>query len=156
MIVSQDDYIKPKAVKGIKEMFAEQLMKLTNDALAQDIEAQMTDNSMNIRLLEKYQSNTIKDIHYRYNMEENALQEQMDDLDVTSDEFAQLKEEMQNLKEMEDQEVAQVENETADKETPLQTENDYLETKLEAIRADNEALEEAIKQDIDKNFGYFQ
>ena len=137
-------------------MFSEQLMKLTNDALAHDIEAQMTDNSMNIRLLEKYQSNSIKDIHYRYNLQEDAIQEEMDELDINSDEYAQLKEELQDLKELEDQEVSQVENETADKETPLQTENDYLETKLEAIKADNEALDEAIKQDIDDNFGYFQ
>ena len=111
---------------------------------------------MNIRLLEKYQSNSIKDIHYRYNLQEDAIQEEMDELDINSDEYAQLKEELQDLKELEDQEVSQVENETADKETPLQTENDYLETKLEAIKADNEALDEAIKQDIDDNFGYFQ
>ena len=132
------------------------LMKLTNDALAPDIEAQMTDTSMTISLLEKYQSNSIKDIHYRYNLQEDAIQEEMDELDINSDEYAQLKEELQDLKELEDQEVSQVENETADKETPLQTENDYLETKLEAIKADNEALDEAIKQDIDDNFGYFQ
>ena len=138
-------------------MFIELLTILTQDALVDNVTNQITDNTMDLSLKQKYQSDTIAQIHAKYNLEEDLIRDEIDNLeDKTGDEYAELMEELQELKEMEDQEVKAEEEKASDYETRIQLENDNLETRKEAMEKNIEAFQEALDQSIEKNFGYFQ
>ena len=138
-------------------MFVELLTILTQDALIEDVTNQITDNTMDLRLKQKYQSNAIAQIHDKYNLEEELIRDEIDKLDDKSgDEYEDLMRELQELKEMEDQEVKAEEEKASDYETKMQLENDNLEVRKEAMEKNVEAFQEALNQSIEKNFGYFQ
>ncbi len=126
-------------------------------AKEQDLQAELTDNSMDLRLKQKYASDEQAGITKEYDMQEDAIQEQMDQIgDKTNDEYQDLMAEMLELKDAEDAELKAIEQAQSDMETQIQNENASLETQLQAVQADREGLEEARKEDIEDQFGYFQ
>ena len=138
-------------------MFIELLTILTQDAMVEDVTNQITDNTMDLRLKQKYQSDAIAQIHAKYNLEEELIRDEIENLDDKSgEEYAELMEELQELKDMEDQEVKAEEEKASDYELRMQLENDNLETRKEAMEKNIEAFQEALNQSIEKNFGYFQ
>lgn len=129
---------------------------LLSDAQAEDTKAQITDNSMDIRLASKYASDEISKIHARYDAEEDLIQNQINDLDSNSDEYDDLKAELKELKEREDAEVARVEEKLADYQNQKEMENANLETQLEHIEKNKESFQEGLQKHIESSFGYFQ
>ncbi len=126
-------------------------------AKEQDLQAELTDNSMDLRLKQKYASDEQAGITKKYDIQEDMIQEQMDAMDdKTCDEYKDLMAEIKELKDAEDVELKAIEQAQTDMETQIQNENATLESQLQAIQADREGLEEARKSDIEDSFGYFQ
>ena len=115
-------------------MLTEQATILLNDAAANDITNQMTDNTLNLRLKQKYSSNTISQIHSKYDQEEQLIRDEINALeDKSGNEYEELISELKELKEEEDAEIEKTEEESNDYETHIELENAQLETRLEAI-----------------------
>lgn len=122
-----------------------------------DLQAELLDNSMDLVLKQKYASDEQASITKKYNVQEDAIQEQMDEIgDRTNDEYKDMMAEIKELKDAEDAELKAIEEAQTQMETEIQNENAMLETQLQAIQADKEGLEEARKEDIEDSFGYFQ
>ena len=65
-------------------MLTEQATILLNDAAANDITNQMTDNTLNLRLKQKYSSDTISQIHSKYDQEEQLIRDEINALEDKS------------------------------------------------------------------------
>ena len=119
---------------------------------------QMTDNSMDLRLLQKYASNEIDKIHSKYAPEKEQIRSEIEGLDKKEarDEYEDLMGELNDIKDEEDAAVARVEEELHQKEEEINLENDTLQAQLESVNADREGLEEARNQRIEDEYGYFQ
>ena len=143
--------------KRRNKMLTEQATILLNDAAANDITNQMTDNTLNLRLKQKYSSDTISQIHSKYDQEEQLIRDEINALeDKSGNEYEELISELKELKEEEDAEIEKTEEESNDYETHIELENAQLETRLEAIKTDNESYKECLEGNIEKSFGYFQ
>ena len=118
----------------------------------------MTDNSMDLRLLQKYASNEIDKIHSKYAPEKEQIRSEIEGLDKKEarDEYEDLMGELNDIKDEEDAAVARVEEELHQKEEEINLENDTLQAQLESVNADREGLEEARNQRIEDEYGYFQ
>ena len=129
-----------------------------NDARAETLTNELTDNSMDLRLIQKHSSNDIENIRQKYKPEKERINNEIDSMDKIEqqEEYQDLLTELRELKEAEEAEVAQVEEELSDQETLMQTENELLEVQLEDINAQTESFKEMLKENIEKNFGYFQ
>lgn len=119
---------------------------------------QITDNSMDLRLLQKYASNEIDKIRAKYAPEKERIRDEIADLDKEElrDEYEDLMGELNDIKDNEDAEIARVEEELHQKEEEVNLENDLLQAQLESVNADREGLEEARNQRIEEEYGYFQ
>lgn len=139
-------------------MFTEQSAIFLYDAKAEDLTNQLTDNSMDLRLSQKYSSNEISKIHANYAPEKERIRNQISNLDKTENaiEYQNLIEELKELRDQEDDEVERVENEMNEKEEDMNVENDLLEAQLEDVNQQKEAAEKMLDEDIKSNFGYFQ
>jgi len=139
-------------------MLLELLNIMTNDATADNIETQMTKNSMSLRLKQKQSAAKISDIHAKFDVEKQAIRSEINSLDdeASSNEYENLMSELNELKAEEEQAVEIEEQASNDYETRIQLENDNLGSRLEAIKADNESLKEMHQQEIEKSFGYFK
>ena len=128
------------------------------DANESDTENQITSNSMCIRLKQKQSSAKISEIRAKYQVEEEKIRNKIDSLDEenSSKEYEELMTELKELRDMEDDEVETEENAATDYETDIQLENDNLQTKLEAMKADKESIKELLQKNIEDSFGYFQ
>ena len=129
-----------------------------NDARAETLTNELTDNSMDLRLVQKHSSNEIAEIRQQYKPEKDRINNQIDSMDKVEqqEEYQDLLTELRELKEAEEQEVAKIEEKLSDQETLMQTENELLEVQLEDINAQTESFKEMLKENIEKNFGYFQ
>ncbi len=139
-------------------MLIELLNIMNNDAAANELETQMTKNSMSIRLRQKQSASKISDIHAKYDVDKERIRNEINSLDKEAaiDEYQDLMSELNDLKDAEDREVEVEENASNDYETGLQLQNDSISTRLEALKADNESLKETHQQNIEKSFGYFK
>ena len=139
-------------------MLIELLNIMNNDAAANELETQMTKNSMSIRLRQKQSASKISDIHAKYDVDKERIRNEINSLDKEAaiDEYQDLMSELNDLKDAEEREVEVEENASSDYETGLQLENDNISTRLEALKADNESLKETHQQNIEKSFGYFK
>ncbi len=139
-------------------MLIDLLNIMNNDASANEIETQMTKNSMAIRLRQKQSSSKISEIHAKYDVEKERIRNEINSLDddASSDEYQDLMSELNDIKDAEEREVEVEENAANDYETGVQLENDNLSTRLEALKADNESLKEMHQQNIESSFGYFK
>ena len=119
---------------------------------------QITDNSMDLRLLQKYASNEIDKIRAKYAPEKERIRDEIADLDKEElrDEYEDLMGELNDIKDNEDAEIARVEEELHQKEEEVNLENDLLQAQLESVNADREGLEEARNERIEEEYGYFQ
>lgn len=138
-------------------MFTEQSAIFFFDAKAEDLTNQITDNSMDLRLSQKYSSNEISKIHANYSQEKEKIRNQIENLDKTENamEYQSLIEELKDLRDQEDAEVETIENEMSEKEETINTQNDMLESQLEEVKQQSEAFGKMLDEDIQKNFGYF-
>ena len=129
-----------------------------NDARAETLTNQITDNSESLRLQQKHASNDVQKIRDNYAPEKERIRNEIASLDKIeqNDEYQDLMSELNDLKEDEEAEIATVEEAINDKETKVQFENETLEVQLEDINAQTESFEEMLKQNIEKNYGYFQ
>ena len=139
-------------------MLIELLNIMNNDAAANELETQMTKNSMSIRLRQKQSASKISDIHAKYDVDKERIRNEINSLDKEAaiDEYQDLMSELNDLKDAEEREVEVEENASNDYETGLQLQNDSISTRLEALKADNESLKETHQQNIEKSFGYFK
>lgn len=119
---------------------------------------EMTDNSMDLRLLQKYASNEIDKIHSKYAPEKEYIRSEIEGLDKQEarDEYEDLMGELNDIKDEEEAEVARVEEELHQREEEINLENDTLQAQLESVNADKEGFEEARNQRIEEEYGYFQ
>ena len=129
-----------------------------NEARAETLTNELTDNSMDLRLHQKHSSKEIADIHAQYAPEKERIQNEIEGLDKIEqqDEYQDLMTELKELREEEEAEVQRVEDETKDYETITQTENEMLEVQLEEVKTTTESFKEMLKQNIEDEFGYFQ
>lgn len=129
-----------------------------NEARSETLTNQITDNSSDLRLLQKYASNDIQNIRNNYAPEKDRIKNEIASLDKIEDrdEYLELAAELNDLKEAESREIEQVEKQLNEKETEVQFENETLEVQLEAINADIESFKEMLKETVERNFGYFQ
>ncbi len=138
-------------------MFTEQSTIFVYDAKAQDIEAQMTNNTMDLRLKQKHSAQMIDQINFKYEQEKDLVRNEMDkNPDKVSSEYLELMADLNELKEKESKEVERQEEESTDYQNHIEQENATLESQLKAINADKEALKETLKSNVEKVFGYFQ
>ena len=138
-------------------MFTEQSTIFVYDAKAQDIEAQMTNNTMDLRLKQKHSAQMIDQINFKYEQEKDLVRNEMDkNPDKVSSEYLELMSDLNELKEKESKEVERQEEESTDYQNHIEQENATLESQLKAINADKEALKETLKSNVEKVFGYFQ
>ena len=128
------------------------------DAKAETLTNELTDNSMDLRLDQKYASNEIDKIRAEYAPEKERIRNEIEGLDKAEqrNEYQDLLTELNDLKEEEENRVEKVEDELNEKETEIQSENETLEVQLEDINAQTEAFKEMLKQNIEQEFGYFQ
>ena len=138
-------------------MLNQQAAILLYDAMLNELNNQVTDNSMDVRLLQKYSSDEVSKINHKYALEEEMVRNEINQLDEKSgSEYDDLMAELKDLKDAQDKELERVEEKNEDAESAKTLENDNLEVRAEAIRADKEALEEAMQKEIEDEFGYFQ
>jgi hypothetical protein len=139
-------------------MFAEQSIILLYDAKSEDLTNQITDNSEDLRLLQKYASNEIGEIHAKYAPEKERIRDEIESLDKAEnrDEYEDLINELKDVRDEEDAEIEAVETRIHDKEEEVTVENDLLQTQLEEVNAQTEVFEQMLSDSIKKNFGYFQ
>ncbi|MBQ8635809.1 hypothetical protein IJ425_06625 [bacterium] len=138
-------------------MFTAQSAIFLNDAKAEELTNQITDNSMDLRLCQKYSSNDIQAIHDKYAPEKERIRNEIEGLDKAEnkEEYADLIEELKTLRDEEDAEVEAIENEMSEKEENINVENDLLETQLEDVNANTEVFQKMLDESIEDNFGYF-
>ena len=138
-------------------MFTAQSAIFLNDAKAEDLTNTITDNSMDLRLCQKYASNDIQAIHDKYAPEKERIRNEIEGLDKkeNKEEYADLIEELKTLRDEEDAEVENIENEMSEKEESINVENDMLETQLEDVKANTEVFQKMLDESIEDNFGYF-
>lgn len=121
------------------------------------IEAQLTNNSLDIRLKQKTSSNEADMINTQCNEEVAQIRNEMAQMDdKTCDEYKELMNEIEELKDERDRKLSKIESEATDYETIKDTENQTLQSRLEAVSADIESYEEARQGNIEDSFGYFQ
>ena len=138
-------------------MFTEQSTIFVYDAKAQDIEAQMTNNTMDLRLKQKHSAQMIDQINFKYEQEKDLVRNEMDqNPDKVSSEYLELMADLNELKEKESKEVERQEEESTEYQNHIEQENATLESQLKSINADKEALKETLKSNVEKVFGYFQ
>lgn len=129
-----------------------------NDARAETLTNELTDNSMDLRLIQKHSSVDIDNIRQNYKPEKERINNEIDSMDKIEqqDEYQDLLTELKDLKEEEEAEVSRIETDLNEQETRMQTENELLETQLEDINTQTESFKEMLKEDIEDEFGYFQ
>ena len=139
-------------------MLLDLLNIMTNDATIEEMEGQITRNSMNLRLKQKISAQKISDIHNKFKEEKDKIRNEISNLDKTAinNEYQDLMAELNELKDEEEQAVEREEQEAKDYEERVQLENDGLETRLEALRADTQSLKEFSQDSIKDSFGYFE
>lgn len=137
-------------------MLESQLNIFLNDAALSDIDAQMLRNSEDLRLKQKQSSAEIEKIHGQYHQEESMVRNEMRETEKVSDEYKELMSELEELQEEEDRLVSAQESQAKDYEEYIEIQNSSLETRREAIKADQEATKEYVKEDTEKSFGYFK
>ena len=137
-------------------MLLDLLNIMTNDATIEEMEGQITRNSMNLRLKQKISAQS--DIHNKFKEEKDKIRNEISNLDKTAinNEYQDLMAELNELKDEEEQAVEREEQEAKDYEERVQLENDGLETRLEALRADTQSLKEFSEDSIKDSFGYFE
>lgn len=120
-----------------------------------DLQDQITDNSMDLRLTQIHSSANIASIHDDYNREESMIRNEIRSLDDKGGfEYNDLMAELQELMDEEDRAVEEIERQNQDYESGITIENASLETQLQAVQADKEGFQESRKEDIEKNFNY--
>lgn len=138
-------------------MFAQQADVNFYTSYIHDLEGQLLDNNMALRIANKYSSSEIDNIQFKTDSEEDIIRNEMDAVDdVTSQEYEDLMMELNELKDEEDRQVSKIERESKDYQTEIEQENALVETQLEAARADKDAIEDNLKENVENVFGYFQ
>lgn len=138
----------------------------TLKAQKETITNQLTNNSEDKILEQKYTSNEMADVALRYNTEAEMVRNEIESLDGDgiNDEYNELNDELkadlrEDLKEIatEKNEAEEaIETEAHYKEEDINLENANLEVRLEDIDAQIEAYEEMENQAIEDEYGYFQ
>lgn len=125
---------------------------------AETLTNELTDNSMDLRLEQKYSSNEIDNIRAEYAPEEERIRDEIESLDKIEqrDEYQDLLTELKDLREEKQDKIEKVEDETSDYETEIQVENENLEVILEDVNAQTEVFKEMLKQNVEEESGYFQ
>ncbi len=117
-----------------------------------DLEFQRLQNSESDQYIHKKSSYDIGEIQASYDPEIKLIRNEMRNSDdKTSSEYLELMSELEELEDERDHKIKVVEDATADKEKEFEIENTGIESRLEAIKADKEGLEEAQKSDIQGN-----
>ncbi len=149
--------LKVKQGERFKKMFGSHVSIQMYKAKKNDIEGQLTFNSMALRLKQKHSSSELTSIHDEARDEQNMVKSKIESLDdKTGIEYRELMAELESLRDEEDRQAAAIEAVSSDYEEDMQVQNTTLETQLEAINADLEALEQIRQEAIEDNFGYFQ
>ncbi|MBQ4647482.1 MAG: hypothetical protein IJB79_09060 [Candidatus Gastranaerophilales bacterium] len=127
------------------------------DAKAETLTNELTDNSMDLRLVQKYSSNDIEAVRAKYNPEKEQIRNEIAELDKTeqADEYQDLMTELKELREEEEAEVEAIEDKLNEYETEVQAENETLEVQLEDINAQTEVFKEMLKSNVEEEFSYF-
>lgn len=137
-------------------MLLQILAKLTGIALKNNIEDQMTTNSMELRTKQNASANVVTKLHRKYDVEQEMIQNEMDACDdKTSDEYKELMAELKDSKEAEDKAVEQEEEKAQDYQNRIDNENAILQDRLTAISEDQEGWDNSLKDDIQKTCAVF-
>ena len=128
-----------------------------NKATASNWQMQLLKISMRLRLIQKYASDKINQIHAKFQPQKDEIRSKIASLDTehTAREYQELMTELNNLENQEETEVKKVEGEQSDQESAIQLEQDGLQTRLEALQKDTETLESTRESNISRSFGYF-
>ena len=139
-------------------MFPEQSIVLLYDVKSEDLTAQVTENSENLRLLQKYSSNDIAAVQAEYAPEKERIRDEIASLDKAEnrDEYEDLINELKEVRDEEDAKIEYIENQIHDKEEEVTVENDQLQTQIEECKTQVEVFEQMLSDSVKKNFGYFQ
>lgn len=138
-------------------MLGLQLMKKLYIALKTTLEAQLIKNSRDTNLYQKQSNGKIESIHRHYTQEKELVKNDMNAVeDKTSPEYEALMQEYNDLKDEEDAQCSVVEKDATDYEQVMTSENDSIENRLEAIKADLESSKELQKEKVEQEFGYFE
>ena len=121
-----------------------------------NLEDQLVDNNTSLQLAHKQESAKIENIRFMGDNEEELVRIEMEGLDTRSEEYEQLLSEINDIRDEEDREIEQIERQSTDFETEIQQENVVIETRLEAINTDLDALGDLKEEHIKEQFGYFQ
>lgn len=122
-----------------------------------DLEAQITNNSQDLRLKQKHSSADTAEINDNYEADAELIRNEMQGLDdKTGAEYEELMAELKELQDDRDRQLTEVEQASTDYQNKIDIENDTLQTQLEAVNADIKGFEEARDQSIEDGFGYFQ
>jgi len=117
-----------------------------------DLEFQRLQNSENEQYFGMQSSGEIETIQNNYDPEIKYVRNEMHEAgDKTSNEYYELMSELEELQEDRDSEIKRVENETTDREKQFEIQDTNLETRINAVKADKEALEDAQKSDIQRS-----
>ena len=135
-----------------------QLAINTGELMAETLTNEQTDNSMDLRLAQKHNANSIEQIRSNYAPEKERINNEIESLDKVEqrDEYQDLMAELKEIKDQEEAEINRKEDEMADYEAGIQLENESLKTRLEAVQAQTDSFKEMLKQNIESEFGYFQ
>lgn len=122
-----------------------------------DLEAQITNNSQDLRLKQKHSSADSAEVNANYAADAELIRNEMNSLDdKTGAEYEELMAELKELQDDRDRQLTEIEEAATDYQNKIDIENDTLQTQLEAVNADIKGFEEARDQDIEDGFGYFQ
>lgn len=122
-----------------------------------DLEAQLTSNSMTLRMKQMHSSNELGNIHDMAREQQQVVKDQISELGAKdTPEYKELMAELESMRDEEDRLASQLEAESSYYEDWIGTQNTTLETQLEAINADLEGMEQMRQESIEDNFGYFQ
>ena len=116
-----------------------------------NLEAQLIDNKETLALKQKESATKLAEIHFKYNQEESLIRTEMRSLadSKLSTEYYNLLAELEELQNEEEMLATATETECKDYETRIQLENDNIETQIQAVQQDKEALEEMQKKNIE-------
>ena len=109
---------------------AAELTKKLYTALGHDLSNQIMALSENLRLLHRYQTNSIEQVRAQYNPEQDLIRDEISALgDDANDEYTDLMAELKASQDKEDQMIEQIETETQEKEDAINLEKEKLVTK---------------------------
>ncbi len=119
-----------------------------------ELELQILTNSLELRECQKYTSNEISEINFKFDNEKDMVRNDLKDADKNSSEYTDLLRELEELSDEQDRTVAPKEAEISDKEKDVDEKNAALQAQLEAEKANKEQIDK-MKEDSTESFNVF-